>query len=73
MVLAGVRPGLVGARGDDFRVTGGLVWAPQPAGVAAPGRREVGKVGCEQALGKRTDDGESGHLAHEQEGIVAAR
>ena len=25
--------GQVGARGDDFRVTTGLVWAPQPAGV----------------------------------------
>ena len=30
--------GQLGARGDDFRVTTGLVWAPQPAGAAAPGR-----------------------------------
>jgi outer membrane protein OmpA-like peptidoglycan-associated protein len=32
--------GQVGARGDDFRVTTGLVWSPQPAGVAAPGRND---------------------------------
>ncbi|HLL23698.1 MAG TPA: OmpA family protein, partial [Kofleriaceae bacterium] len=36
MVMAGT--GQLGVRGDDFRVTTGLVWAPQPAGVAAPGR-----------------------------------
>ena len=30
--------GQLGARGDDVRFTTGLVWAPQPAGVAAPGR-----------------------------------
>src|SRR5204863_8720836 len=30
--------GQIGARGDDVRFTTGLVWAPQPAGVAAPGR-----------------------------------
>ena len=35
-VMVGAGP--VGARGDDFRVTTGLVWAPQPAGAAAPGR-----------------------------------
>lgn len=32
--------GQVGARGDDFRVSTGLVWSPQPAGVAAPGRND---------------------------------
>jgi hypothetical protein len=34
--------------------------------LSALGGGEVGKVGGEQALGERTDDGESGHLAHEQ-------
>ncbi|HSN29672.1 MAG TPA: OmpA family protein [Kofleriaceae bacterium] len=33
-----VGTGQVGERGDDFRVTTGLVWSPQPEGVAAPGR-----------------------------------
>jgi large repetitive protein len=32
--------GQIGARGDDFRFTGGIVWAPQPAGAAAPGRND---------------------------------
>ncbi len=32
--------GQVGARGEDFRVSTGLVWAPQPAGIAAPGRND---------------------------------
>jgi outer membrane protein OmpA-like peptidoglycan-associated protein len=33
-----VGTGQLGARGDDVRFTTGLLWAPQPAGVAAPGR-----------------------------------
>ncbi len=32
--------GQLGARGDDFRITTGIVWAPQPEGVAAPGRND---------------------------------
>ena len=32
--------GQIGARGDDFRFTTGLTWAPQPAGAAAPGRND---------------------------------
>ena len=35
-----VGTGQVGSRGDDVRFTTGLVWAPQPAGVAAPGRND---------------------------------
>jgi outer membrane protein OmpA-like peptidoglycan-associated protein len=35
-----VGTGQGGARGDDFRFTTGLVWAPQPAGAAAPGRND---------------------------------
>ncbi len=35
-----VSSGQLGARGDDFRVTTGLVWAPQPEGVSAPGRND---------------------------------
>ena len=32
--------GLVGARGDDIRITTALTWAPQPEGVAAPGAND---------------------------------
>ncbi|MEJ7599850.1 MAG: OmpA family protein, partial [Kofleriaceae bacterium] len=35
-----VGSGQVGSRGDDVRFTTGLVWSPQPAGVAAPGRND---------------------------------
>jgi outer membrane protein OmpA-like peptidoglycan-associated protein len=35
-----VGAGLVGARGDDFRITTGITWAPQPDGVAAPGAND---------------------------------
>jgi len=30
--------GQLGARGEDFRVSLGLIWSPQPEGAAAPGR-----------------------------------
>ena len=30
--------GLVGMRGDDFRISGGLTWSPQPKGIAEIGR-----------------------------------
>jgi hypothetical protein len=30
----------LGARGDDFRITTGIVWAPQPGGGAAAGRND---------------------------------
>ena len=33
-----VGTGQLGARGEDVRFTTGIVWAPQPSGVAAPGR-----------------------------------
>jgi outer membrane protein OmpA-like peptidoglycan-associated protein len=35
-----ISTGQLGARGDDFRITTGIIWAPQPAGVAAPGRND---------------------------------
>jgi outer membrane protein OmpA-like peptidoglycan-associated protein len=37
-VNAMIGTGQLGARGDDVRFTTGIIWAPQPAGVAAPGR-----------------------------------
>ena len=35
-LMVGADP--IGARGDDLRITAGVVWAPQPEGAAAPGR-----------------------------------
>jgi hypothetical protein len=35
-----ISTGQLGARGDDFRITTGIIWAPQPEGVAAPGRND---------------------------------
>ena len=35
-----VGSGQGGARGDDFRFTTGIIWAPQPAGASAPGRAD---------------------------------
>jgi outer membrane protein OmpA-like peptidoglycan-associated protein len=35
-----VGTGQLGARGDDFRITTGIVWAPQPLGAGAPGRND---------------------------------
>ncbi|CAN5358721.1 hypothetical protein BH11MYX1_BH11MYX1_16640 [soil metagenome] len=29
-----------GARGDEFQITTGIVWSPQPAGAGAPGRND---------------------------------
>ncbi len=37
-IMVGSGPG--GARGDDFRFTTGIIWAPQPAGASAPGRAD---------------------------------
>ena len=37
-IMVGSGPG--GARGDDFRFTSGIIWAPQPAGVSAPGQAD---------------------------------
>jgi outer membrane protein OmpA-like peptidoglycan-associated protein len=42
--------GQLGARGDDFRITTGLVWAPQPIGAAAPGRHDRDNDGIPDSL-----------------------
>jgi len=42
--------GQLGARGDDFRITTGLVWAPQPLGAAAPGRHDRDNDGVPDSL-----------------------
>jgi len=47
-----------GARGDDYRVTTGLVWAPQPAGAAAPGRNDHDGDGIPDAIDACPDEPE---------------
>jgi outer membrane protein OmpA-like peptidoglycan-associated protein len=42
--------GQLGARGDDFRITTGLIWAPQPAGAATPGRNDKDGDGIPDSL-----------------------
>jgi outer membrane protein OmpA-like peptidoglycan-associated protein len=53
-----VGTGQGGARGDDFRVTTGLVWAPQPAGAAAPGRGDHDGDGIPDSVDACPDDAE---------------
>ncbi len=50
--------GQLGARGDDFRVTTGLVWAPQPLGAAAPGRNDRDGDGIPDSSDACPDDPE---------------
>lgn len=50
--------GLIGARGDDFRFTTGITWAPQPAGVAAPGRNDKDGDGIPDSVDACADDSE---------------
>jgi outer membrane protein OmpA-like peptidoglycan-associated protein len=53
-----VGAGQGGARADDFRVTTGLVWAPLPAGVAAPGRHDRDGDGIPDSADACPDDPE---------------
>ena len=50
--------GQVGARGDDFRFTAGFVWAPQPAGAAAPGRNDKDGDGIPDSVDNCPDEPE---------------
>jgi outer membrane protein OmpA-like peptidoglycan-associated protein len=51
--------GLLGARGDELRVTTGIVWSPQPGGGAGPGRGDKdgdGIPGSVDACPDETED-----------------
>jgi outer membrane protein OmpA-like peptidoglycan-associated protein len=50
--------GQVGARGDDLRITTGLVWSPQPAGIAAPGRNDHDGDGIPDSVDGCADEAE---------------
>jgi outer membrane protein OmpA-like peptidoglycan-associated protein len=53
-----VSSGQLGARGDDFRITTGIVWAPQPEGVAAPGRNDRDNDGIPDSVDACAEEAE---------------
>jgi outer membrane protein OmpA-like peptidoglycan-associated protein len=59
-----------GARGDDFRVTTGLVWAPQPAGVAAPGRNDHDGDGIPDSVDACPDEPEDKDGFQDEDGCA---
>ncbi|HTH04513.1 MAG TPA: OmpA family protein, partial [Ilumatobacteraceae bacterium] len=63
-----VGTGQVGARGDDLRVTTGLVWSPQPAGVAAPGRNDHDGDGIPDSVDGCTDEAEDRDEFQDEDG-----
>jgi OmpA family/Thrombospondin type 3 repeat len=50
--------GQVGVRGDDFRITTGVVWAPQPEGAAGPGRNDKDGDGVPDSVDACPDEPE---------------
>jgi outer membrane protein OmpA-like peptidoglycan-associated protein len=55
-LLATASTSQLGARGDDLRLTTGLVWAPQPLGASVPGRNDRDGDGISDSLDAcRTD------------------
>ena len=65
-------PARVGARGDDFRVTTGLVWSPQPAGVAAPGRNDHDGDGIPDSVDACPDEAEDKDGFQDEDGCPDA-
>jgi len=50
--------GQIGARGDTFRITTGIIWSPQPAGAATPGRNDRDGDGIPDSVDACPDDPE---------------
>ena len=64
--------GQLGARGDDFRVTTGIVWAPQPEGVAAPGRNDKDGDGIPDSVDACADEAEDKDGNQDEDGCADA-
>jgi flagellar motor protein MotB len=62
--------GQLGARGDDFRITTGIVWAPQPEGVAAPGRNDRDGDGIPDSLDGCPDESEDKDGFQDEDGCA---
>ncbi len=60
--------GQLGARGDDFRFTTGLVWAPQPAGASAPGRNDKDGDGIPDSVDGCAEDPEDKDSFQDEDG-----
>ena len=67
-----VSTGQLGARGDDFRITTGIVWAPQPAGVAAPGRNDRDGDGIPDSVDACVDEAEDKDNFQDEDGCADA-
>ncbi len=64
--------GQLGARGDDFRITTGIVWAPQPDGVAAPGRNDKDGDGIPDSVDACRDEAEDRDGYQDEDGCADA-
>ncbi|HEY5937342.1 MAG TPA: OmpA family protein [Kofleriaceae bacterium] len=67
-----ISTGQVGARGDDFRLTTGLVWAPQPEGVSAPGRNDRDGDGIPDSVDGCAEEGEDKDGFQDEDGCADA-
>ncbi|MBA3452907.1 MAG: OmpA family protein [Deltaproteobacteria bacterium] len=63
-----VGTGQGGARGDDFRVTTGIIWAPQPAGVSAPGRADRDGDGIPDSVDGCSEESEDKDGTQDEDG-----
>ncbi len=71
-VSAMIGTGVLGARGDDIRITTGIVWAPQPAGVAAPGANDRDGDRIPDSLDACNDEPEDKDSFQDEDGCVDA-
>src|SRR6185503_11210516 len=65
-----ISTGQLGARGDDFRITTGVIWAPQPEGVAAPGRNDKDGDGIPDSFDACPDEGEDKDGFQDEDGCA---
>lgn len=63
-----VGTGQIGARGDDLRITTGLVWAPQPAGAAGPGRADKDGDGVPDSVDGCAEEAEDRDQFQDEDG-----
>jgi outer membrane protein OmpA-like peptidoglycan-associated protein len=67
-----VSTGQLGARGDDFRITTGIVWSPQPEGVAAPGRNDRDADGIPDSMDACSEETEDKDGFQDEDGCADA-
>jgi outer membrane protein OmpA-like peptidoglycan-associated protein len=65
-----ISTGQLGARGDDFRITTGVIWAPQPEGVAAPGRNDKDGDGLPDSVDACPDETEDKDGYQDEDGCA---